>query len=141
MTGVQTCALPIFYAAPSSGINNKSRMLIHSRDIFSTNKIAILVDTQDGLDYLNQTFQFYKEDNQDLRGRCLQSYAQTSAFINEAINLKQISVQGRTSVEEKSGRRKDRVMSMVYALDYAKKLEDELNINNDANIFDYMFFT
>lgn len=134
-------AVPVIYAAPSSGINNKSRMLIHSRDIFSTNKIAILVDTQDGLDYLNQTFQFYKEDNQDLRGRCLQSYAQTSAFINEAINLKQISVQGRTSVEEKSGRRKDRVMSMVYALDYAKKLEDELNTNNEANIFDYMFFT
>lgn len=31
-------------------------------------------------------------------------------------------------------------MSMVYALDYAKKLEDELNVNNDSSIFDYMFF-
>lgn len=116
-------------------------MLLHSRDIFATNKIAILVDTQDGLDYLNQNFQFYKETNQDLRGRCLQSYAQTSAFINEAINLRQVAVQGRTSVEEKSGRRKDRVMSMVYALDYANKLEQQLNTNNDSSIFDYMFFT
>lgn len=116
-------------------------MLIHSRDIFATNKISILVDTQDGLDYLNQNFEFYKETNQDLRGRCLQSYAQTSAFINEAINLKQVAVQGRTSVEEKSGRRKDRVMSMVYALDYANKLEQQLNINNDSSIFDYMFFS
>jgi hypothetical protein len=40
--------------------------------------------------------------------------------MNEAINLKQVSVQGRISAEEKSGRRKDRVMSLVYALDYAK---------------------
>nr|DAF83887.1 MAG TPA: large terminase [Caudoviricetes sp.] len=46
-------AVPVIYAAPSNGIANKSRMLLHSRDIFGTNKISILVDTQDGLDYLN----------------------------------------------------------------------------------------
>lgn len=114
-------------------------MLIHSRDVLGSSKIALLVDLQDGIDWLNQNFEFYKEKDQELRGRVLQSYAQTTAFINEAINLKQVSVQGRTSVEEKSGKRKDRVMSLVYALDYARLLEQDLHTET-SNIFDFMIF-
>lgn len=132
-------AVQCVYAAPSSGIANKSRMLIHSRDVLGSSKIALLVDLQDGIDWLNQNFEFYKEKDQELRGRVLQSYAQTTAFINEAINLKQVSVQGRTSVEEKSGKRKDRVMSLVYALDYARLLEQDLHTET-SNIFDFMIF-
>ena len=115
-------------------------MLLHSRDEFATNDISILVDTQDAIEYLNSNFDFYKENNQELRGRILNPYVHTSAFINEAINLKQITVQGRISAEEKSGRRKDRVMSMVYGLDWAKQLEDQLNTTQENNIFDFMYF-
>lgn len=115
-------------------------MLLHSRDEFATNDISILVDTQDAIEYLNSNFEFYKENNQELRSRVLNPYVQTSAFINEAINLKQITVQGRISAEEKSGRRKDRVMSMVYGLDWAKQLEDQLNNTQESNLLDYMFF-
>lgn len=133
-------AVPVIVTA-QSGISAKSRMLIHSRDVFATNRIAILADTQDGIDYWNKTAQFFKETDQEIRGRVLAPYAQTSAFINEAINLRQISVQGKISAEEKSGRRKDRVMSMVYALDWARKLEEQLGINADSTLFDWMFFS
>ena len=111
-------------------------MLLHSRDEFATNDISILVDTQDAIEYLNSNFDFYKENNQELRSRVLNPYVQTSAFINEAINLKQ----GRISAEEKSGRRKDRVMSMVYGLDWAKQLEDQLSNTQESNLFDFMYF-
>lgn len=132
-------AVPVVECVKTS-IQDKSRMLVYSRDQVSIGNVDFLVDSQDGTDYLNQTFNFHKEENQELRGRVLQSYVQTSAFINEAINLKQVTVQGRISVAEKAGRRKDRVMSFIYALDFAKQLEDNMNKQTDLNIFDYMFF-
>lgn len=132
-------AVPVVYAVKTS-LADKSRMLIQSRDELATNRISLLVDMKDGIDYLNENFEFYKVVDQTLRNRVLNSYAQTSAFINEAINLKQITVQGRISAEEKSGRRKDRVMSMVYGLDLAKMLEDGLSKEDNSNILDYCFF-
>lgn len=132
-------AVPVIVVVKTSAAD-KSRMLLHSRDEFATNDISILVDTQDAIEYLNSNFDFYKENNQELRSRVLNPYVQTSAFINEAINLKQITVQGRISAEEKSGRRKDRVMSMVYGLDWAKQLEDQLSNTQESNLFDFMYF-
>ena len=42
--------------------------------------------------------------------------------------------------KEKSGRRKDRTMSVAYGLWYAKKLEDQnFNNNEDTSILDYIF--
>ena len=61
-----------------------------------------------------------------MRRRILNPYVQTTAFINEAVNLERVVVSGYISAKEKSGRRKDRVMSLVYGLDYAKSLEDAL---------------
>jgi len=134
-------AVPVVDCVKTS-IADKSRMLLYARDQFSIGGVDLLVDREDGTDYLNQTFKFHKEENQEVRGRVLQSFAQTSAFINEAINLKQVTVQGRyPSVVEKAGRRKDRVMSFIYALDFSKQLEDNMNKQTDVNIFDYMFFT
>lgn len=133
-------AIPVVYSVKTS-LADKSRMLINSRDELSTNRISLLVDMKDGIDYLNENFEFYKIIDQNLRTRVLNSYAQTSAFINEAINLKQVIVQGRISAEEKSGRRKDRVMAMVYGLDFAKSLEENLNKDESTNILDYCFFS
>ena len=133
-------AIPVVYSVKTS-LADKSRMLINSRDELSTNRISLLVDMKDGIDYLNENFEFYKITDQNLRTRVLNSYAQTSAFINEAINLKQVIVQGRISAEEKSGRRKDRVMAMVYGLDFAKSLEENLNKDESTNILDYCFFS
>ena len=133
-------AVPVVYSVKTT-LADKSRMLINSRDELSTNRISLLVDMKDGIDYLNENFEFYKIIDQNLRTRVLNSYAQTSAFINEAINLKQVIVQGRISAEEKSGRRKDRVMAMVYGLDFAKSLEDNLNKDESTNILDYCFFS
>lgn len=131
-------AVPLIYSV-STSIKEKSRMLIHSKDIIDTDKISFLTDYQDAQDYLNAHFSLYKIDDQDLRRRILNPYAQTNAFINEAVNLERVVVQGHISVKEKSGRRKDRVMSLVYGLEYAKKLEDDLNRSQDFNLLNYIF--
>lgn len=130
-------AVPVIYSI-STSIKDKSRMLVHSRDIIDTDRISFLMDTQDVMDYLNRNYQFYKIEDQDLRRRILNPYAQTSAFVNEAVNLEKVVVQGYLSAKEKSGRRKDRVMSLVYGLEYAKILEDGLIQPQEINLFDYI---
>lgn len=131
-------AVPVIYSV-KTGIREKSQMLIHMRDIFSTDAISLLVDSQEAVEYLNSKYQYYKIEDSDLRNRLMNPYVQTSLFINEAINLEQVIVQGYLSAKEKSGRRKDRVMSLAYGLSYAAILEEQtFNQNNDFGFLDYI---
>lgn len=130
-------AVPVVYSV-TTGIREKSQMLIHSRDILSTDAVSLLVDSQEAVEYMNINYKYYKIEDQDLRTRILNPYVQTSLFINEAVNLDQVIVQGYISAKEKSGRRKDRVMSLVYALNLASKLEEELSKDNNFGFLDYI---
>lgn len=130
--------VPVVYAVRTSA-QEKSVMLQHSRSILSENHVSFLLDWQDGIDYFLAHHNFAKIDDQNLRNRILNPYAQTEAFINEAINLDQVATQGYISVKEKSGRRKDRVMSYVYALDIARLLEQNLKAQSEFSILDWVF--
>ena len=130
-------AIPVIYSVKTS-IREKSQMLLHSRDILSTEAVSLLVDSQEAVEYLNKVYKYYKIDDNDLKVRLLNSYVQTSMFINEAINLEQVVVQGYISVKEKSGRRKDRVMSLVYGLSFALILEEQLGQPSDLGFLDYI---
>lgn len=130
-------AVPVVYSV-TTGIREKSQMLIHSRDILSTDAVSLLVDSQEAVEYMNVNYKYYKIEDQDLRTRILNPYVQTSLFINEAVNLDQVIVQGYISAKEKSGRRKDRVMSLVYALNLASKLEEDLSKDNNFGFLDYI---
>ena len=67
-------------------------------------------------------------------------YVQTNRLVDEAISLEQVVTQGYINLKEKAGNRKDRVMSMVYGLDWAKQLEDQLSNTQESNLFDFMYF-
>lgn len=131
-------AVPIVYTIKTSA-KEKSQMLTHCRDIFSTDDISLLVDVQEAIDYLDDNYKYYKMDEGYAKARLLNPYVQTSAFITEATNLEQIVVQGYISAKEKSGRRKDRVMSLVYGLSIALILEEQLQKPQETNILDYIF--
>ena len=135
---ISSNAVPVVYSV-KTGIRDKSQMLIHSRDILATDNVSLLVDSQEAIDYLNKNYKYYKIEDTELRARMLNPYVQTSSFINEAINLESVIVQGYFSAKEKSGRRKDRVMSLVYGLNYAAILEDNLLNNSSYGVLDYVF--
>lgn len=97
------------------------------------------MDVQEAIDYLDDNYKYYKMDEGYAKARLLNPYVQTSAFITEATNLEQIVVQGYISAKEKSGRRKDRVMSLVYGLSVALILEEQLQKPQETNILDYIF--
>lgn len=134
-------AVPIIYSVKTP-IQLKSEMFINMRNIISNKDISMPSEIDDGIEFLNKTHKFYKIEDADLRTRLLNTYVQTNALVNEAINLEQVSTQGYINLKEKSGRRKDRVMSLAYNLYYVKLLEDEYKNRNNFNMdfLDYVLF-
>ena len=132
-------AVPIIYSVKTP-IQLKSAMFGNMKDILTNNDISLLCETQEAIEYLTQNFGYYKIEDDELRARMLNPYVQTDMLINESINLEQVVTQGHINLKEKSGRRKDRTMSVAYGLWYTKKLEDQnFNNNEDASILDYIF--
>ena len=132
-------AVPVIYSVKTP-IQLKSAMFGNMKDILTNNDISLLCETQEAIEYLNQNFGYYETEDDELRARMLNPYVQTDMLINESINLEQVVTQGHINLKEKSGRRKDRTMSVAYGLWYTKKLEDQnFNNNEDASILDYIF--
>lgn len=133
-------AVPVIYSVKTP-VQLKSAMFSNMRNLITSGDLSLLSEMQEAIDYLNQYYKYYNIEDDDLKNRMLNSYAQTDMLINEAINLDQVVVQGYLSLKEKSGRRKDRVMAVAYGLWYAKKIEDEyINMSNSTNILDYVFY-
>ena len=136
---ISSNAVPVIYSVKTP-IQLKSAMFSNMKDILTSKDISLLSDTQEAIEYLNKNYGYFKIEDEDLRRRMLNPYAQTDMLINESINLEQVITQGYLNLKEKSGRRKDRTMSVAYGLWYAKKLEDEyINQNESINILDYIF--
>ena len=132
-------AVPVIYSVKTP-IQLKSAMFSNMKDILTSRDISLLSDTQEAVDYLNSNYGYYKIEDDDLRRRMLNPYAQTDMLISESINLEQVVTQGYLNLKEKSNRRKDRTMSVAYGLWFAKKLEDDyVNQNQAINILDYIF--
>ena len=126
-------SVPVVYSVktPADLLYN---MIINAKNIFDKQDISFLMDTDDAVEYLNAHYKFYNIENSEDRARILNPYAQTKVFINEAINLQQYISGGYIKLKEKSGRRKDRVMALIYGLWYATVLENQLNQQNDSII-------
>lgn len=126
-------SVPVVYSVktPADLLYN---MIINAKNIFDKQDISFLMDTDDAVEYLNAHYEFYNIENSEDRARILNPYAQTKVFINEAINLQQYISGGYIKLKEKSGRRKDRVMALIYGLWYATVLENQLNQQNDSII-------
>lgn len=132
-------AVPVIYSVKTP-IQLKSAMFGNMKDILTNNDISLLCETQEAIEYLNQNFRYYEIEDDELRARMLNPYVQTDMLISESINLEQVVTQGYINLKEKSGRRKDRTMSVAYGLWYAKKLEDQkFSDNENTSILDYIF--
>lgn len=136
---ISSNAVPVIYSVKTP-IQLKSAMFGNMKDILTSNDLSLLCETQEAIEYLNQNFGYYEIEDDELRARMLNPYVQTDMLISESINLEQVVTQGYINLKEKSGRRKDRTMSVAYGLWYAKKLEDQkFSDNEDTSILDYIF--
>lgn len=110
-------AVPVIYSVKTP-IQLKSAMFSNMRDLITDGRVNLLVDSQEGLDYMMKNYQYYKIEDEDLKKRLMNPYVQTNRLIDEAISLEQVVTQGYINLKEKAGNRKDRVMSLAYGLWY-----------------------
>lgn len=137
---MSSTAVPVMYAVKTP-IQLKSSMFINMKDMISTGDLTMPTTVDEGIEYLDKVFKFYKIEDSDLRGRLIGTYTQTDMLVNEAINLEQVNTQGYINLKEKPGRRKDRVMALAYGLYYAKILDDDYRREkNDSTLLDYIMF-
>ena len=122
---------------------DKNRIFVNARDMINTKELHLPVIEQEAIDYYNEHYKYYKIEDEDLRSRILNTYVQTSMLIFEAVNLETVISGGYFNLVEKPTRRKDRVMSLCYNLDIAKKKEDEyISVQNPegSSFLDFVAF-
>lgn len=102
-----------------------SEIAISLKDAFRRGKIKLLVPDAMGVEYLNG-IRGYDGLSIEERSRLEMVYYQTSALINEMINLSNEGKEGIIRLREASGGRKDRYTALVYGNFFANTLEKEL---------------
>ena len=106
-------------------VSKNSEMAVMMRDCLKRGKIRLLVHEIDGNDVYERNKQFQKltADEQLL---FTSPYYQTTAFVNEIINLEYEMAGTNIRVYEVSGMRKDRYSSVSYANYIASELERDM---------------
>lgn len=124
----------IIYSVKATAKFN-SDAAVYLRDCIKRGKIRLLINEVDANDLLNRSkaFQNLLVEDQVL---FQEPFYQTTAMINEMINLDYTTTDGKIKVMESSGMRKDRYSAVSYANHIANELERDIR-----NIVDEYGFT
>jgi hypothetical protein len=104
------------------------------RDGIKRGKVKLLVNEYDGRDWLN-SYKQYRDMSSEKQLIFEIPYYQTTALINELINLDYENKDGKIKISEQSGMRKDRYSSCAYGYYVSIELERELrNIDQPIDL-------
>jgi hypothetical protein len=110
------------------------------RDGIKRGKVKLLVNEYDGKDWLNN-FKTYRDMPLEKQLMFELPFYQTTALINELINLDYENKDGKIKIIEKSGMRKDRYSSLAMGYFISTELERELRDKNDNSDFSKYIIT
>ena len=105
------------------------------RSNFQSGNIELLINEIDALEYLKERKLIKETTSEEKKAELLMPFAQTTATINELVNLDHEISGGKIVVSEASGKRKDRYSSLAYANYLAKVLEKD-NLVDDKDEWD-----
>jgi len=105
------------------------------RSNFQSSNIELLINEIDALEYLKERKLIKETTSEEKKAELLMPFAQTTATINELVNLDHEISGGKIVVSEASGKRKDRYSSLAYANYLAKVLEKD-NLVDDKDEWD-----
>ena len=109
------------------------------KDDLKRNKIKLLVNEMNGQEYL-KSLKNYNQLSAEEKARIINPYVQTTALVNEMINLSNRGEDGIVQLKENSGR-KDRYSALLYMNIFARYLEKEiLKQNDDSEERNYVFY-
>ena len=117
-------AMPVIYALKVTSLAQNHEIAMGIKDSFLKRKIELLINDTEGKDYLVEKQGLLKKSTLE-QARMLAPYIQTTAAINEIINLEYIIQNGLVKVFEKGTARKDRYSSISYGNLLANIIEKE----------------
>ena len=117
-------AIPVIYALKVTALAQNHEIAMGIKDAFLKRKIELLINDTEGKDYLVEKQGLLKKSNLE-QARMLAPYVQTTAAINEIINLEYTIHNGLVKVVEKGTARKDRYSSLAYGNLLANIIEKE----------------
>ena len=112
-----------------------------ARDWLATGELHLPDTVNEAITKYNKTSNYYKIEDDGLKARMLQTYAETDLLIYEAINLETVITSGYYNLKERPSKRKDRVMSLCYNLEVCNKVEQDYKqtLNNGSySLCDYI---
>ena len=125
-------ALPVIYTIKVTQLQLNHEIAMSLKESFSKNTIELLINDNKGKDFLIENMKLLSK-SADEQARLIAPYIQTTALVNEIINLEYKIVNGFIKVEEKSTATKDRYSSLAYGNYLAKLLEAKLLKNKNKN--------
>src|SRR5690606_16215842 len=87
-------------------------------------KLELLVNEIEGKEYLIEKHNFMSKSPEE-QAELLKPYVQTTALVNEMVNLEYEMKNGYVKVKEVGRNRKDRYSSLAYGNYYAKLIEQD----------------
>ena len=141
-------AQPVLYAiqyAGASASTTQYNMLVNAQLEFERGRIRILVHEDDAIEQLNKRWKYmkYKTSNnkydREKADIMIGPFVNTSKLIEECINTQLVRLpSGRYTFDEGQGR-KDRVMSMIYGINFINLLEKDLYLRQkQIDVQEYM---
>lgn len=125
----------VIYSIKASSESN-SQMSIRLREDMRRGKMSLLVNEREGKDYLSNFNGYHNLDLED-KVNLEMPYNQTTALVNETINLSNNGKEGNIKLEEPSGSKKDRFSALLYGNYVCNELEKELE--NGEDDYDFVF--
>jgi hypothetical protein len=117
-------ALPIIFSMKVSKAELNHEIAVNLRGALEKRQIKLLIDDIQGRDYLIEK-QGYLSKNSYEQAQMIKPYVQTTALVNEMVNLEYEVRNGFVKVKERGRNRKDRYSSLAYANYLARYLESK----------------
>ena len=118
-------ALPVIFSIKVVKLDVNHEIAMSLKDVFQKRKIKLLVNEIEGRDFLVEKQNMLKKSPEE-QAYMIKPYAQTTAMINELINLDSQIYNGFIRIRERGRNRKDRYSSLSYGNFLAKILERDL---------------
>lgn len=128
-------ALPVIYSLKVARMELNHEIAMELKSALEKGKLELLVNEIEGKEYLIEKHNFMSKSPEE-QAELLKPYVQTTALVNEMVNLEYEMRNGYVKVKEVGRNRKDRYSSLAYGNYYAKLIEQDLlrdkNNNNQA---------
>lgn len=118
-------ALPVIFSIKVVKLDVNHEIAMSLKDAFQKKKIKLLVNELEGRDFLVEKQGILKKSAEEQAYK-IRPYAQTTALVNELINLESQIYNGFVRIRERGRNRKDRYSSISYGNYLAKILERDL---------------